>query len=192
VLLTGLALAPAGAAAAGLRLRRAAGRLPLVLPLDAAAGAIADAYEDLGELSGEAAAALVIGPRASGYLRCALTAATPEESERFATALEQLAGVLDRPRYLVSRPLAEPGVGAAALLGRVLRRRAPFPERLHPVPADLASHKHRAEAFARAFHRRLGPGRLIFTQRSEAGREARAEAAGEDGGYETVVRDVWV
>jgi hypothetical protein len=47
-------------------------------------------------------------------------------------------------------------------------------------------------AFARAFHRRLGPGRLIFTQRSDEGREARAEAAGADGGYETVVRDIWV
>ena len=121
-----------------------------------------------------------------------LTDATPGESERFATALDQPAGVLDRPRYLVTRPPAEPDVGAFALLGRVLRRRAPFPERLHPVPADLATHKPRAEAFARAFHRRLGPGRLSFTQRTEEGREARAEAAGADGGYETVVRDIWV
>jgi superfamily II DNA or RNA helicase len=191
-LLAGLLLAPAGAVAATLRLRRSAARLPVVLPLDAAAGSIADAYKTLGELTPEAAASLTIEPRSSGYLRCALSAATPEESERFATALDQLAGVLDRPRYLVSRPLAEPGVGAFSLLGRVLRRRPPFPERLHPVPADLATHKPRAEAFARAFHRRLGPGRLIFTQRSEEGREARAEAAGADGGYETVVRDIWV
>jgi hypothetical protein len=32
----------------------------------------------------------------------------------------------------------------------------------------------------------------VFTQRSEEGHEARAEAASADGGYETLVRDVWV
>ena len=60
------------------------------------------------------------------------------------------------------------------------------------MPADLARHKERAEAFARAWRRHVGPGRLVFTQRSEEGREARAEAASADGGYETLVRDVWV
>ena len=191
-LLAGVALAPAGAAWAALRLSRARARLPLVLPLDQAAAAIVDAYEELGELSAAAAASLVIEPRASGYLRCALTAATPEESARFAAALEELAGLAENPRYLVGRPLAEPGVGTVALLGRVLARRPPFPERLHPVPTDLARHKDRAEAFARAWRRRLGPGRLVFTQRSDEGRRARAQAAGEDGGYETSLREVWV
>ena len=33
---------------------------------------------------------------------------------------------------------------------------------------------------------------MLFTQRSDEGRRARAEAAAEDGGYETVVRDIWV
>ena len=61
-----------------------------------------------------------------------------------------------------------------------------------PCPSDLGRHKDRAEAFARAWRRRLGPGRLVFTQRSDEGREARASVAGEDGGYETLVRDVWV
>ena len=45
---------------------------------------------------------------------------------------------------------------------------------------------------ARAWRRHLGPTGLIFTQRSEEGRRARAEAAAEDGGYETLVRDVGV
>ena len=74
----------------------------------------------------------------------------------------------------------------------MLTRRPPFDERLHPVPKDLARKKERAEAFARAWGRHVGPGRLVFTQRSEEGREARAEAASADGGYETLVRDVWV
>ncbi|HEY6887083.1 MAG TPA: hypothetical protein VI300_04860, partial [Solirubrobacter sp.] len=125
-------------------------------------------------------------------LRVELTKATPAEGHRFAAALDELVGVSDAPRYLVSRPLADPRRGAFGLLGRVLTRRAPFDERLHPVPKDLARNKERAEAFARAWSRQVGPGRLVFTQRSEEGREARAEAASADGGYETLVRDVWV
>jgi hypothetical protein len=143
-------------------------------------------------LSAEAAGSLAIEPRTSGYVRATLTAATPEESARFADGLDELASVADAPRYLVGRPLADPSAGSVALLGRVLTRRPPFDERLHPVPADLARKKERAEAFARAWRRRLGPGRLVFTQRSEQGREARAAAAAEDGGYETLLRQVWV
>jgi hypothetical protein len=100
--------------------------------------------------------------------------------------------VSDAPRYLVARPLPDPEAGAATLLGRVLRRRPPFPARHHPVPADLGRNKERAEAFARAWSRHLGPTGLVFTQRSDEGRRARAEAAAQDGGYETLVRDIWV
>jgi superfamily II DNA or RNA helicase len=190
--LAGLVLAPAGLAWAAVRLGRAKRRIPLVLPLDAAARAVTDAYRALGELSDAAAGSLAIEPRAGGYLRCELRAATPEEGRRFAAALDELVSVSDAPRYLVTRPLADPSLGGWALLGRVLRRRPPFGERLHPVPADLARNKERAEAFHRAWRRHLGPGRLVFTQRSEAGREARAEAAAEAGGYETLLRDVWL
>ena len=75
-----------------------------------------------------------------------------------------------------------------------MRRRPPFAERLHPVPADLARRKERAEAFLRAWRRHVGPGRLVFTQRESVPptREARAEAAAEDGGYETLLRQIWV
>jgi hypothetical protein len=190
--LAGLVLAAGGLGWAALRLRRAGRRLPIVLPLGRAARAVVDAYRELGELSDAAAASLEIEPRASGYLRCVLTAATPDESARFADALDELAGVSDAPRYLVTRPLPEPDTSATTLLGRVLLRRPPFPVRHHPVPADLAKRKDRAEAFARAWRRHLGPGSLIFTQRTDEGRRARAEAAAEDGGYETLVRDIWV
>jgi len=190
--LAGLALAPAGLGWAAWRLRSVKQRLPLVLPLDAAARAVAEAYRELGDLTPEAAASLTIEPRAAGYLRCELTQATPAEGRRFAAALDELVSVSDAPRYLVSRPLADPRRGALGLLGRVLTRRPPFDERLHPVPKDLARNKERAEAFAQAWSRHVGPGRLVFSQRSEEGREARAEAASADGGYETLVRDVWV
>jgi len=188
----GLALAAGGLGWAAVRLRSARGRLPLVLPLDRAARSVIDAYRELGELSDAGAASLAIEPRESGYLRCVLTEATPEESARFATALDELVAVADAPRYLVTRPLPDPGTGTATLLWRVLRRQPPFPVRHHPVPADLGARKDRAEAFARAWSRHLGPSRLVFTQRSDEGRRARAEAAAHDGGYETLVRDIWV
>jgi superfamily II DNA or RNA helicase len=191
-LLALLAVVPLALGWAAARLGRAQKRLPMVLPLDRAARAVADAYRDLGELSDAAASSLEIEPRASGYLRCVLTEATPEESARFATALDELVSVSAAPRYLVARPLPDPEAGAMTLLGRVLRRRPPFPARHHPVPADLGRNKERAEAFARAWSRQLGPTGLVFTQRSDEGRRARAEAAAQDGGYETLVRDIWV
>jgi hypothetical protein len=177
---------------AAVRLGRAQKRLPTVLPLERAARAVVDAYRELGEMSDAAAGSLAIEPRASGYLRCALSDASPEESARFADALDELVTISDAPRYLVSRPLPDPDAGAGALLGRVLTRRPPFPVRHHPVPRDLARNKERAEAFARAWSKQVGPTELVFTQRSDEGRRARAEAAAEDGGYESVVRDIWV
>ena len=191
-LAAGLALAVGGLAWAAIRLGRARERLPIVLPLDSAARSVVDAYREVGELSDAGAASLTIEPRESGYLRCVLTEATPEEGARFATALDELVAVADAPRYLVTRPLPDPGTGSATLLWQVLRRQPPFPVRHHPVPTDLGVRKDRAEAFARAWSRHLGPTALVFTQRSDEGRRARAEAAAHDGGYETLVRDISV
>jgi len=44
----------------------------------------------------------------SWFLRCELGAATAVEGRTFAAALDELLGVSDAPRYLVSRPLAGP------------------------------------------------------------------------------------
>jgi hypothetical protein len=191
-LLALLAVVPLALGWAALRLARTQRRLPTVLPLDRAARAVVDAYRELGEISEAAAGSLEIEPRASGYLRCVLTEATPEESARFASGLDELVSVAAAPRYLVARPLPDPDATAVTLLARVLARRPPFPSRHHPVPADLGRRKERAEAFARTWSRHLGPTEFTFTQRSDEGRRARAEAAADDGGYETVVRDIWV
>jgi hypothetical protein len=102
----GIVLAAGGLGWAAVRLGRARDRLPLVLPLDRAARSVIDAYRGLGELSEAGAASLAIEPRESGYLRCVLTEATPEESARFATALDELVAVADAPRYLARAPSA--------------------------------------------------------------------------------------
>ena len=143
---------------------------------------------EAGDLRRQAAASLRIEPRADGFLRCVLHDATPEESARFATGLDTVLQPPAAPRYLVSRLVADPHAGA---LGRLVRRR-PFTRTWHAVPDDLGSHKARAEAFHHAWARWLGPSELLFTQRSEEGRATRAEAASQDGDYDTQLRDVWV
>lgn len=174
------------------RLRRAASALPVAAPLDLVAHAVADAYVDLGELRPEAAASLDLEPRASGHVRCALTAADPDEARRFATGLDETLAPVRAPRYLVSRWVADPGRGSVERLAAVLRGRPAFAHRWHAVPADLGSHKHRAAAFHRAWERWVGPSALVFTQgRDDDGRRALAAAVAQETEHETVVRDVW-
>jgi hypothetical protein len=184
------ALLPGGLAWAAGRLGRVRAELADALPLDRAAHAVLDAYRELGEMSAKAAASLAIEPRASGYLRCRLKDATEQESARFMRALQDLLTTPDAPRYLVSRLL--PGrAGRGRLLLRLLTGRAAFPVRWEAVPADLGRRKDRAEAFARAWRRWLGPSELIFTHRTEAGHTALAQARAQSIDYETSARKVW-
>ncbi len=70
--------------------------------------AICDAYRQLGQLSEQAASSLTIEPRAAGYLRCFLAAATPAENDLFAVALDDVLCPPGFPRYLVSRLVPGP------------------------------------------------------------------------------------
>jgi hypothetical protein len=181
VLLALLAFVPLALGWAALRLGRAQARLPVALPLERAARALAAAYRELGELSQEAAGSLAVEPRAGGHVRFLLKAASPDENARFVAALDELAGVAGAPGRLVTRPLPDPRAGAPQLLARVLTRRPPFPAARHPVPRDLARSDERAQAFARAWARHVGPTELLP-----------GDGEPYDGGYQTVVRDVWV
>lgn len=185
-----VAAAPTGLA--GLRLARAQRWLDDALPLDLVAHAICDAYRDLGELTEQAAASLAIEPRASGYLRCYLRAATAEESARFASALDGALAPDDFPRYLISRLVPAPGRSPLRPLTRLLTRKPPFERRWVAVPDDLGRTRHRAETYARAWQRWLGPSELQFTQRSEAGRQAAADADAQRSDYQTSSRRIWV
>lgn len=192
----GLALL-AGVPATGLwaaaRMRRAAHAFPVAAPLDLVAHAIADAYVALGELRPEAAASLDLEPRTSGHVRCALTAADEDEARRFAAALDQVLGVVETPRYLVSRWVADPGRSPGRRLADGLRGRPAFAVRWHPVPDDLGTHKRRATAFHDAWTRWVGPSTLVFTQGTDAtARAIRAQAAAQEPEHETLVREVWM
>ena len=165
--LAGLALAPLGLGVAAVRLGRVKKRLPLILPLDAAARAVAEAYRELGELSADAAGSLTIEPRAAGYLRVELTKATPgrgQEVRRGArradgrlrrAALPRLAAAR-RPRPRRARP-ARPGADPPAAV-----RRAPAPRAEGPGPQQGARGGLRARLGP---PRRPGPARLHPAQR---------------------------
>jgi hypothetical protein len=174
------------------RLGQTQRELAEVMPLDLVANAICDAYRELDELTDEASSSLAIEPRASGYLRCFLRSASPRESELFVRALNETISPVEFPRYLVSRRVASPSRRRLSLLARALMRRPIFERRWVVVPDDLGRNKQRAEVFARAWQRWLGPAALQFTQRSVDGREAVAAANAQDSGYETSVRRVWV
>ena len=191
-LAAGVVLAVGGLAWAAVRLGRARERLPVVLPLDSAARSVIDAYKELGELSDAGAASLAIEPRESGYLRCVLTEATPEESARFATALDELRRGRGRPALPGHPPAARSRhrVGDPALARAAAAAAVPGPP---PPRADRPRRPQGPRGGVRArLGRHLGPTALVFTQRSDEGRRARAEAAAHDGGYETLVRDIWV
>ena len=191
LLLAGLLPAAGLGAAALQRTRRSAALLPATAPLDRIARAICDAYVELGELRPQAAASLTFEPRASGYLRCRLRAATPEESARVIAALDAMLGPVERPRYLLSRLVAPPDPSAPDLLRIAAGSRAPLTTTWHAVPDDLGRRKDRAEALAAAWRRWLGPAELRFTQREAAGRAALAEAAAQESSYDTQRRAIW-
>ena len=183
-LLPAAALAGVGAA----RARRAAARYPAAAPLDRIARAVCDAYAALGELRPEAAASLTFEPRASGYLRCLLRAATPEEAARVTAALDALLGPVERPRYLVSRLIAPPdpsvltalrlAAGAHGAAGGGLARGAGRPR---PPQGPRGGLRRRVAPLARAGGAGVHPARRAGARgagrRGRAGLELRHAAA---------------
>ncbi len=187
----GLVAIPVALAWAAERLTHALRALAGPLPLDLAARAICDCYAELGELSEAAADSLTIEPRAAGYVRCYLQSASAAENDRFSTALDGVLCPADFPRYLVSR-LVPARASVARSMARALSFRSPFERRWVAVPADLGRTKQRAESYCSSWSRWLGPAELLFTQRSDAGREAAAQACAERPDYSTSKRQVWV
>ena len=116
---------------------------------------------------------------------------TPAESDRFAQALDQAISPVEFPRYLISR-LAPSSGDQRHALRQILTGKASYERRWVAVPDDLGRTKKRAEAYATAWRRWLGPAELQFTQRTEAGREAAAGAGAQASDYQTSARQIWV
>ena len=102
------------------------------------------------------------------------------------------AAAAEFPRYLISRLVPDPGRSPLRPLARFLARKPPFERRWVAVPDDVGRTRQRAEAYAEAWRRWLGPGELQFTQRTQSGREAVADANAQRGDYQTSTRRIWV
>ncbi|MFZ1400014.1 MAG: hypothetical protein WAS33_24120, partial [Candidatus Promineifilaceae bacterium] len=103
--------------------------------------------------------------------------ASPEDSDTFSSAYQQLLGPLGDARYLIVRDAGS--IRNPIYRGLWLGIR-PFLPNLddrayHPVPDILASHKKRAEALAKFWRQYVGGGELIYTRRAE-GREVLLQA----------------
>lgn len=169
---------------------RLRGELNPLLPIERVAFALRDALTLVGELSLGGAARLEIEPRSAGYLRVSLPDADGDESARFSAALEQMIAGAASGRYVISRP--HPGRRSTlGALGRALVGRAPYGTRWCAVPDLLANRRERAEAFATAWRRWLGPAELLYSGDRGAGLAARAVAAGQGSGGRSVVRRIW-
>jgi hypothetical protein len=134
----------------------------------------------------------VLTPRSGGTFRVALPAGDRDANARLATALEQALAPASNPRYVVSRPSWPPGLTPGAARRRALTFRRVLATSWHPVPAELATHKQRAETYHAAWQARLGRGELLFCGREgAAGRDAAALAASAAEQWVTSPRELW-
>lgn len=95
------------------------------------------------------------------------------------------------PRYVVSRAAWPATEDRAGLRWRALLGFSVLEAARHPVPSDLATHRHRADAFHRAWTRWLGAGDLLFAGRTDEGRAARTDAVAAGTAYLASRRTVW-
>ena len=145
------------------------------------ADAVADALHGAGGADVGAAAVRLTGGR-DGWLALELEAPT-EQSQRFATCLDELLAPLAEPRWLVSR-LVLPTPAAAADRKRLARARAlgrPVDAAVawHAVPSWLGRNKARVSAFETAWRAHVGAGRLVLVKDPE-GRSLLDLLRGED------------
>jgi superfamily II DNA or RNA helicase len=103
-----------------------------------------------------------------GYYRCYLEGASPDDSRRFAEALDELLAPLDAPRYIIPRYVADAPDSALATATLLLRQalRGGVGSRVvyHAVPAYLAANRARVQVFRAAWHRHVSPGEPLYAQ----------------------------
>ena len=135
--------------------------------LENLAAAVADGLAAAGLLSeGLSAAAVRVVVQPDGYYRCYLAGASLEDSNLFATALDELLSPLRQPRYLLPRYIARAPKTILAALALLIRQ-SMRPGRgaavvYHAVPTVLATSRERADLFGRAWNRHVSAGEPLF------------------------------
>jgi superfamily II DNA or RNA helicase len=135
--------------------------------LENLAAAVADGLSGAGLVGpGVSADSIRVVVQPDGYYRCYPEGASLEDSATFAAALEEVLAPLEQPRYIIPRHVARPPTSTLGALALLVRETS-LPGRggsvvYHAVPAPLAVNRERAEVFARAWHRHVGPGEPLY------------------------------
>ena len=132
--------------------------------------AIVDTLSDLNEIDRDCKAAG--GDRGGGWLRYHLDHATEEETAKFTTALEEVLGPLDNPRYIISRPAMHMKDNWLSKLlpevvAKFLRRAERSIQMYHKVPSIVANTKQRAEIFQRHWNYYIGKSEIMYCRNDE-------------------------
>jgi len=122
---------------------------------------------------------VIVTTQGDGSCSIELAKATPVEAALFVGACRELFAPVRDQRYLILRDDARLPTTTLSPLWRMLRPKVigeqEYQSAYHPVPEILATHKDRAECFARWWTMYVGGGELVFT-RSEAGRKVLLQA----------------
>jgi len=163
----GLLVLALGLGRTGRSVRTYLGQVGPAGTLENLAAAVADGLAAAGLVSGSLSAASVrVVVQPDGYYRCYLAGATLEDSNVFATALDELLSPLRQPRYLIPRYIAQAPTTILAALALLIRQ-SMRPGRgaavvYHAVPAALAANRERADLFAEAWNRHVSAGEPLF------------------------------
>ena len=124
----------------------------------------------------------VVATPTGGY-QVFLDYASPEDSDTFSRAYQQMLGPLGDARYLIERDAGSIRNPLYRSMWLGIRSFLPNLEQraYHPVPDILASHKKRAESLAKFWRQYVGGGELIYTRRAE-GREILLQARSQQHG----------
>lgn len=163
------------ARSAGRLFRKAFLELPAEEVLLDMGRALALALRDAGLVQGELPAeAVTLVALAGGGFELSLAQASPEDTDLFAKAFQELMGPLADARYLIERDggrlnqlIYRP---AWYLVRKGLRLEPQELRAYHKVPSVLASRREQAEALVVHWRRFVGGGRLIYTRNLEGRR----------------------
>ena len=115
---------------------------------------------------------ILVRERAGGYVRAFLEDATEEDSLRFAAALHDALGPLQRPRYVIPRHvdrLSDTFLSSLLpnIVGRYFQRRRRELVMLHAVPTVLAKNKTLVEIYQQHWNRLVSPGDAVYALRGD-------------------------
>jgi superfamily II DNA or RNA helicase len=121
---------------------------------------------------------------AGGYIRVFLENANRQENAIFASAMRQILGPLDRPRYVIERIVEHRTDTLLSnilphVVGKYFQKRRQDVVMLHSVPVELSRNKQDVKVFERFWNRYVSPGQAVFALREKG--EKLIEAAKRSG-----------